>query len=328
MALHARWVTVLLLLVIGSAARSQAARLQASIDPSLGEHLQGQVLFLRGFPMADELEFDGTGALRSRSNVGPVTLSGVEVTGVQLGGKSLVVHGVRMALVARADGAPGMERKRIHSVTNIVFSLRRGDKRKYVADEEIQLLLHPDKSGSYEATLHKVFLSGFAELAAAVPAYWQCYARSYWGSAVSGSAVSGLAESGSAVSGSAVSEVGAEKAVERCVDTSDDGTVRLQSGNDGRTSSPALLSPLQLPPLYRASDLGVQGEAVIHVHVRPDGTPVGLQIVRAVGGGADEAILQVLSQARFQPAMRNGVAVPASMDLHVNFGVSSQLPSP
>ena len=190
----------------------------------------------------------GTGALRSRSDVSPVTLSGVEVTGVQLGGKSLVVHGVRMALVARADGAPGMERKRIHSVTNIVFSLRRGDKRKYVADEEIQLLLHPDKSGSYEATLHKVFLYGFAELAAAAPAYWQCYARSYWGSAVS--------------------EVGAEKAVEQCVDTSDDGTVRLQSGNDGRTSSPALLSPLQLQPLYRASDLGVQGEAVIHVHVR------------------------------------------------------------
>ena len=318
MVLNARFATVFLILVFSSAARSQAPA-----NPSLGEQLQGQVLFLRGFPMADELEFDGTGALRSRSDVGPVTLSGVEVTGVQLGSKSLVVHGVRMALVARADGAPGMERKRIHSVTNIVFTLRRGDKRKYVADEEIQLLLHPDRSGSYEATLHKVFLYGFAELAAAAPAYWQCYARSYWGSAVSSSAMLG-----SAMSGSAMSEVGAEKAVERCVDTSDDGTVRLQSGNDGRTSSPALLSPLQLPPLYRASDLGVQGEAVIHVHVRADGTPVGLQIVRAVGGGADEAILQVLSQAQFQPAMRNGVAVPASMDLHVNFGVSSHLPSP
>ena len=264
--------------------------------------------------MADELEFDGTGVLRGRSDVGPMTLSGVDVTGVQLQDKALAIHGVRVALVARTDGVPGMKRKRIHFVTNMAFSLRRGDKRKYVAEEEVRLLLHPDRSGSYEAALHRVFLDGFAELAAAVPAYWQCYARSYLASNLGSDSASAL--------GSAMPAAEAEKAVERCVDTSDDGTVHVQGGNDGRTSSPELLSPLQLPPLYRAQDLGVQGEIVVHVYVRADGTPVGLQMVRAVGGGADEAILQALSQVRFQPAMRDGKPVPAGMDLHVGFGVS------
>ena len=182
----------------------------------------------------------------------------------------------------------------------MLFSLRSPDKRDYHANEEITILVHPDSSGSFDPALSKIFAVGLADLANSVPLYWQCYAMSYFKPAV-------------------VSD-DAEETVERCVTISSNGDVPSALNTGATGTSPELLSPLVPQFPQRDADLGVSGKSVIHVRVQEDGTPVGLQIVRALGGGVDEALLQAISHARFRPGTRAGVPVPPNMDLSFQFG--------
>jgi hypothetical protein len=149
------------------------------------DRLVGKPMYLRGFWSADRLDFDGTGKLLSASPVGPVTLSGVDVTSVEMKGQSLIVHGNRVhgnrvALVAQGDGTLGLERRVISSTTQIWPSLRRGDKNKFHAAEELTITMQPGSSGDFEAAITGIFAEGLAQLANAVPIYWKCYAANYF----------------------------------------------------------------------------------------------------------------------------------------------------
>jgi TonB family protein len=68
-----------------------------------------------------------------------------------------------------------------------------------------------------------------------------------------------------------------------------------------------------------ASELGAAGISQVHFVVGPHGVPLRFQVVRAVGAGLDEATLQTVSESRFKPAMKDGVAVAADSDLSVTY---------
>ena len=244
--------------------------------------------------MSDQLEFDSQGHLLGTSDVGPVTLSGMDVKAVHQNGQTLELTGTRVALVANQAGTVGLHRQTIESTTHIMFSLRRGNNRNYYAPEEMRIKVHADANGNFDASLSRIFANGLAELASSVPVYWECYARTYFTTKPI--------------------PADAEDRVAKCVITPDEGTIAEDGLSPGKMKvRPVMISSLQPTLPSVAAELQVQGTLLIHLRVRSDGTPVGLQIVQAVGGGIEESVLQAMSQDKFKPATTDGVPVADNM---------------
>lgn len=74
-----------------------------------------------------------------------------------------------------------------------------------------------------------------------------------------------------------------------------------------------------------AQDHGVAGIAEYHVVVGSDGKPSDIAVARPIGFGLDETAVESLSKATFEPAMKDGHAVPVALDLVVEFRIYSKL---
>jgi TonB family protein len=266
-----------------------------SADSKWNAQLVGKPLYLRGFWSASKLDFDGAGKLLSDPRLGPVTLSGVDVTSAAVEGNSLVIHGERVALVAKGDGKQGLERRVIQP----------GDKKKSHRSEDLQITIQPDLTGSFDRALATIFANGLTELSTSVPIYWKCYAASYF-------ATESVKDD-------------AEKEVTQCVSAVDPSvTIGVEPAyNVGPGMVPPRMT-VQTPTKYSAvaRQLGIGGTAVVHLRIGTDGVPVGLQVVRALGAGLDEQALDAASHDRFSPATREGVAVPVNANIEVNFALN------
>lgn len=255
----------------------------------------GKPLYLRGFWSANKLDFDGTGKLLSEPRVGPVTLSGIDVTSAVVESNSLVIHGDRVALVAREDGKQGLERRVIQP----------GNKKKSHRSGDLQITIQPDSTGGFDRALTSIFANGLAELSTSVPVYWKCYAASYF-----------AAEN---------VKSDAEKEVTQCVTTTD--TNATTGVEPAYNVGPGIVPPrmtVDTPFKYSAVayQMRINGTAVVHMRIGTDGVPVGLQVVRALGAGLDEQALDAASHDRFRPATREGVAVPVNANIEANFQLS------
>lgn len=62
-----------------------------------------------------------------------------------------------------------------------------------------------------------------------------------------------------------------------------------------------------------------QGTAVLKVEIGPDGAPHDIRIVRGLGFGLDEQAVDAVSQWKFKPGMKDGVAVTVAAQIEVNF---------
>jgi TonB family protein len=67
--------------------------------------------------------------------------------------------------------------------------------------------------------------------------------------------------------------------------------------------------------------LRIQGTVVLSATINPDGTVTIHQVTRALGFGLDESAIAALRQWRFRPSLRNGEAVPAILNIEVNFNL-------
>ena len=79
------------------------------------------------------------------------------------------------------------------------------------------------------------------------------------------------------------------------------------------------------PPDYPRDALrsGATGEVVIRIDVGPDGRPASLEVVNSSRNRSlDRAALQAVRQWRFEPAMRDGMPVAASVQQTVSFDAS------
>jgi len=68
-----------------------------------------------------------------------------------------------------------------------------------------------------------------------------------------------------------------------------------------------------------AKRAGIEGRVVVQFVVDTDGTPRNLQVVRGIGGGADEEALRVIQETTFTPGMQRGQAVPVRLSWPITF---------
>jgi hypothetical protein len=261
-----------------------------STEDRLREQLVHQPLYLRGFWMGFALEFDATGKPMGRDlpQPGPLTLSGIDVSDISIHGKKLMLEAQRVALVAGKDGR--LERRGLLSTTLMFGTMQK----EYRAKEIVKIVVHADATGSFDAALKAIFANGLADLALSVPPYWRCYASGYFRDGAGGA--------------------DAQQAVSGCLDRADG--LDPSTGDD---SAPDILTEPQVHTTREAAELHVAGEAEVHLVVRPDATPTGFQIVRPIGAGLDEFILQALSECRFKPAKRNGTAVASGLAFSMQY---------
>jgi TonB family protein len=282
------WISrALLLLTTGHTLYAQSGPTQ------LHKKLVGEPLYLRGFWMDPNLEFDSAGRIMGVPHQWPFTLSGIAIASVSVQGKELVLRGNRVALVAGAGGT--LERRTLSSTTSIFPSGK-----KFIANLEVKLTVHADADGSFDTALKAIFVDGLQELATVVPPYWSCYAEVY-------------------LAPTTVS-ADAEKTVEDCV------TQHSLSGTkaNGYRGQPGFVQAQivdSFEPRYTqfAASVGVEGISHVRFTVSQHGIPVGFQVVRAVGGGMDEETLKAISEYKFQPATMNGVPVTSDLDFNMDY---------
>jgi TonB family protein len=63
----------------------------------------------------------------------------------------------------------------------------------------------------------------------------------------------------------------------------------------------------------------IEGEVVLEIVVRRDGTVGDVKILKRLGGGLDERAVQAVRQWRFAPARRLGAAVDVIVEVAVEF---------
>jgi protein TonB len=85
-------------------------------------------------------------------------------------------------------------------------------------------------------------------------------------------------------------------------------------------SSPVPIS--SPPPVYPRAALrrGESGEALLRVHVGPDGVPYAVDLIRGSGSRLlDRAATDAVRKWRFRPALRNGQPVDGSVQVPISF---------
>jgi TonB family protein len=261
--------------------------------PKPGSDLVGKPLYLRGLWEQDQINFDAAGKPLGKATAGSVTLSGLDLVDVKMHGKSLVLTGYRVALVAKSNPREGLERRTIRSIARV-------GKNSGKALDKMTITIEPDAAGSFDAGLKAVFAEGLEELGGSVPESWNCYAQSYF--------VPAVAED-------------AYKAVQECVSGT---TSRATSG--ARRIGGGVLPPrvtYQVEPKFTptAREMKLSGASLVNLTVDKDGVPSNVKIIRAAGAGLDEVALEAVAHYKFQPAMQNGVGVPVTLNIEVNFQI-------
>jgi TonB family protein len=74
------------------------------------------------------------------------------------------------------------------------------------------------------------------------------------------------------------------------------------------------------PPISRA-DLpsGVQGDVIVEVTIDPQGNVVETKLLKGIGYGIEEKVLDVLQRWHFHPAMRDGVTIASQHIVHFHY---------
>ncbi len=96
----------------------------------------------------------------------------------------------------------------------------------------------------------------------------------------------------------------------------------LRQGNVDRKAK--LLSTLEAPSNEYAQASGVAGMALYHAVIGPDGKPQEIVVGRPIGFGLDESAADTIRKASFEPAMKDGKAVPVLLDVVVQFRIYSK----
>lgn len=97
-----------------------------------------------------------------------------------------------------------------------------------------------------------------------------------------------------------------------------------------RTTTPAALDQdpalvQNVMPTYTddARGVGLQGFAEAKIAIQEDGTVGNIELIRRLGFGLDQKVVDALKQWKFKPAMKDGNAVGSTMTVTVNFTLAS-----
>ncbi|MBI3680861.1 MAG: TonB family protein, partial [Acidobacteria bacterium] len=95
------------------------------------------------------------------------------------------------------------------------------------------------------------------------------------------------------------------------------GTNVLRIG-DG-VKPPALISKVEPEYTQEARFAKHQGKVVVYAEIGPDGMAGSMRIVQGIGFGLDENAIRAISNWRFQPGTKDGVAVTVAATIEVNY---------
>jgi len=129
-----------------------------STQPDLQARLLHKPLYLRGLWHDDNLKFDASGALLAPSAPFPFTLSGIEITKVQLKPNRLLLIGRRIGLTFK-----GATPQRVTLTDN-------------GSDEVIYIELAAPAAGDYGPALDGIFTEDLSDLIPHMPTQWQNFA--------------------------------------------------------------------------------------------------------------------------------------------------------
>ncbi|MDZ7807770.1 MAG: energy transducer TonB [Gracilimonas sp.] len=79
----------------------------------------------------------------------------------------------------------------------------------------------------------------------------------------------------------------------------------------------SIQSKIQYPTMARRA--GIEGRVTVQFIVNENGDVENAQVVRGIGGGADEEALRVVKQAKFEPGMQRGQPVRVQYAMSINF---------
>jgi protein TonB len=89
------------------------------------------------------------------------------------------------------------------------------------------------------------------------------------------------------------------------------------TGVDVRPAIPTLFP--DPPNLRSAVPYGVQGDVVVEITIDEQGNVVETKLLKTVGYGVEEKVLEAVRNWHFRPATRDGVAIPSKHDVHYHF---------
>lgn len=298
-----------------------AAEAPEITEGELRQQLVGKTVYLRGGWLDDNLHFDENGKLDGASPHASFTLSLVEITRVHLAKHRLEIEGDRYGLhflgaLPNEDQSAAFDKVRLTSKKKplrINIERLRVDKPKKQkpAKKKKQAVAAPgagtatpaagqeqagevthsvaEANRALRSALDRIFSNGMdARMIESLPEYWQLY----------------------------------YKAVDAHTDyrPSDPGVLR-QSQVDRKARILAAIDP---PSNDYAQQNGVAGVAMYHVTVGADGKPQQIAVGRPIGFGLDENAVAAIRKATFQPAMKDGKAVPVLLNLLVEFRIYSK----
>jgi len=87
----------------------------------------------------------------------------------------------------------------------------------------------------------------------------------------------------------------------------------------GGVSAPKVLFDPDPEYSEEARKAKYQGVVVLWLVVGPDGKPQQIRVQRSLGMGLDEKAIEAVKQWRFEPAKKDGQAVPVQINVEVNF---------
>ena len=84
-------------------------------------------------------------------------------------------------------------------------------------------------------------------------------------------------------------------------------------------TAPELLREVRPEYTEDARRMGVEGDVVLEIIVRSDGSVGGIQVLQGLRGGLDRRAIEAVRQWRFAPARRHGVPVDVVVEVAVEF---------
>lgn len=300
-----------------SAGAQQAGKIS---DDELRRMLVGKSFYLRGGYLDDSLSFDEQGRIIGHSAQGSYTLCLVEIDKVRLTKRKVELEGVRYGmhfLGGRPGGDPAAAFDRVRITPNkkalrLTIEREQAVKLKKVKAEKTTKAKRRAAAGSappapaaetanvtpaprpadlgqsLRAALANILAPSLdARMIASMPDYWQFY---YQAAADN----SDFEPSGPAV----------------LTQSTVDRKARLLTGVEAKSNE-------------YAQEAGVAGPALYRAVIGADGRPRQIAVARPIGFGLDENAVAAIRNARFQPAMKDGKAVPVLLDLVVQFRIYS-----
>jgi len=258
-----------------------------NLQDQLSSDYAGKVITFRHFYSGDHLKFHADGTLEGDAPIGPWTVDGqLLVNEVKLQKGSLVIRGRRIILLFDSKSKTFQDALTLvmnsdHRDPDIEKSLRTLD-----VDIEIALSTEQPEPKEVSAAMQAVFLTPGESMADIAPACWRSYFELQ------------------------------EHRPPKPQDPSN--PVYTMSANSGIVPPRITYDP---EPEYSdaARKVKWQGTVLVSLIVDPTGTVRDVQIADPLGAGLDEKSVEAVNTWKFDPAQRDGKAIPLAIKVEATF---------